>query len=208
MAKENHIPLTEDTLRTHCGATLLKPDSVALGIEAFLIDYISQQMQAKASAELAGVMLIENMSKQQVGQIYPSIEEGYFKACCDILADSPSIAMIFVGNDQQTDLWATLKQIRGKVNKGSGFRDSVRAALPIPGDYARYNRVALALHRGSFTHSDYIDASANLMHVPEDIHEFAGLMEVINDPDLFEEIFKGFGNIHSDLINQYIRNRE
>ncbi len=162
------------------GAILLKPDAVELGVDDFITELVSKRMLIEASASLEVAAPLCNLTKEQTRRIYPTLDPNYFEGHAANFLSGISIALFYVGNSGEVNLWQLLKKIRGKITLGDGFEHSIRASIPLPGKREKYNELSKKLkNKEPLCLEDYMSLSENLAHVPENIFEFDGLLSLI-----------------------------
>ncbi len=179
----------ERNLRHSLGIMLIKPDALEEGIAEVLIDYTHQKLKAKvADIELTGAILIPFFNERQVKKIYPDLDDRFINAFNAFYKEGPLVVVFWSSNSAQQDLWSLLRTIRGKVNQGSGLEDSIRSIIPLPGlgRRERYEEITRKLENRDLNDEDYIELCKTLVHVPEDIKEFAGLLLSIDQPEIIE----------------------
>lgn len=189
----------EHRLRHRFGFMILKPDAIELDIFEYLIYIVTSRMLPKAN--LDSMILLEPISQEDLGYMYPQLEERYFWGHC-ISFQKPSILLIYRGQGSETDLWRELKDIRGKIHPRNrqlfGIKDSVRGIIPLPGDIQTFVEVTERIQLGTVTRNDHIWMSRNLAHVPENLTEVAGVLRLLSHEQL-QTI-----SLEPEMINQYI----
>ncbi len=162
------------------GAILLKPDAVDLGVDEFITDLVSRRMLTEAGASLEVAASLFNLTRKQTQKIYPTLDLNYFEGHTANFLSGTSIALLYVGNGGEVNLWQLLHKIRGKITVDEGFEHSIRASIPLPSKRERYDELTKKLkNEEPLCLEDYMSLSENLAHVPGNMCEFSGLLSLI-----------------------------
>lgn len=185
----------ETKTRHTLGMMLVKPDAIEAGIAEALIVHTFDRLKAEIfDIDLKGVVLIDSFSHEQTEQIYPDLDEKYKKAYKSIYCEGPMIVVFWSSESGRHDIWSKLKTIRGKVTLGHGLNDSIRSIIPLPGYKQKYEELSGKLQTGLLSDDDYIELSKNLVHIPENLKEFAGLFVNIPENEVHEIFGKSCSN--------------
>lgn len=190
--ESSHYSL-ERELRGSVGLMLLKPDTINLGVEEFIINLVTTNMIGRGG-QLSIVKMIDGITDDQLQYIYPTLAPHYFRALSKLMIEQPSVLLVFVSSSannegERIDLWEALTAIKGKVDptRSKGFNEGVRSAIPIPGRIGTFNRISSILQSGEdLSETEYLELVQNLAHTPENIHEFAGLLQLLSLEEITE----------------------
>lgn len=69
----------EDKIRRSVGLAFIKPDSIELGVEDFLIEHITKKINEHSKIDLVGGIVLKNLTEKDVGRIYPYLDEKIFR---------------------------------------------------------------------------------------------------------------------------------
>ncbi len=170
------------------GFALIKPDAIELGIAESIIHRLISETEQYPHISLEGVDIIEGVGEEQLAKIYPELDAGYYTAYVDYFRDNRTILLTFKGTPQNTvDINQVLKNAKGKIGRGQGWQDGVRAVIPIPSTRKDFDVISEKLRTGAvLTPEDYNFLCKNLLHTPETDQEVLGLLELL-DPDKAKE---------------------
>lgn len=177
----------EQHLRSTLGVMLMKPDALEVGIVEELIDYTYTRLQTIVpNIELAGAILIPSFNEAEVEKIYPDLEDKYRDAFKIFYKQGPLVAVFWSSDSTPQDLWIILKTLRGKITEGFGLNDSIRSIIPLPGNRERYEEITKKIESEELNSDDYIELCRSLVHIPENIKEFAGLFLSIDQSEIID----------------------
>jgi len=176
----------ESQLKT-VGLVIIKPDAIDLGIEEYLIARLCQQLLDVAY--LDHVQIVKIVDQIAVRKIYPAIEAEVYPILESNLVGREVVVLSFssFANDQ-IDLWSRLKGVKGKsmwnwdeeMWRGKrGIETSVRGCLPVPGSDPSWRSIVPKVRNHQWmTTEEFTVYSQNLIHTPETLLEFAGVLDL------------------------------
>ncbi|RJR24341.1 hypothetical protein C4578_03070 [Candidatus Microgenomates bacterium] len=180
------------------GLMLIGHDAINLDITEFIISYTLGRLKISSpSVELAGVIILASISREQTREIYPELEGKLFEAFVNAFEKEESVLVVFQQTDpmnKEYDFISEINKIKGKIKKhkprgeSTGWKDSIRGATPLPGDRARYEEVGKKIDEGNLSLEDYLKLTHHLVHSPDNAEEIAGLYLLIGE-DYKKEIF-------------------
>ena len=198
---------TEEALKHKFGFIMLKPDAVEFGVKEFLIDHIIKVLKKK-KVFLRGIVNIPPISEHRTANLYPDVNDNYFRAYAESYAENDKFVLVFESSDIGIDIWAEMLKLRGTIGNGTSIEDSIRSIIPLPGQEEKFYEIRDRIKSGILTHEDYKHMAKNLVHVPDNIAEFAGVLSIIPE----EERSTIFGNSRaknlSHLVLPYLKGRK
>jgi nucleoside diphosphate kinase len=182
----------ENELRHKIGVVLVKPDAVESGVAEEIIAHVFDKLKVTIpDIALEDVVIVPSFKPDEVEKIYPNLKGEYQKAVKTVLSNGPSVAVYFSSKSGDKDIWESMYRIRGKVKAGHGIEDSIRAIIPLPGDRKVFEEISTKIKSGEqMTDADYENACKNLIHVPDDMKEFASLSQIVNSHQELELLKK------------------
>ncbi len=186
----------EQIIEKSFGLALIKPDSVDLGIDEFIADYMSDRMKKEAYSDLVGGFVVDSISEKQLRLIYPNLNDSYFKGNLRLFRN-PSALLVFTTfkyNYDSPNLWEAIIKIKGHVDidkRGQGFRSTIRGAIPIPGTLTQCDTfVRNRKNSIELTDEEYYQLSRNFVHSPANLEEILGLSMLMSDDELYRIVDK------------------
>lgn len=191
--------LVESELRQRIGFVLIKPDAIELGIDDFVINYLQSSLQAHA--ELNGIYVVK-VKQENVKGIYSAAKMYESAAVINYVTSGNSIVATFSGNGL-VDLWATLKNMKGKklidrtdeeLEGSMGWRKGIRNAIPIPSTKTDYKPVFEKIKEykleatNYFTRTEFDTFVKNLVHTPDNLMEFYSLVKLLKPKEISYEL--------------------
>lgn len=182
-------------LQTKLGAMLIKPDAVNLGVAEPIIAHVSKKLYEEQIGTISGVYLIDGIPISMVPILYPSLPVDGCETVSQYLSDGMCVLAFFEGSGN-VDMWAEMTKLKGRrMNDWSieelggavGLNNFIRAMLPVPGTRDKYfpviDKIILKKRDKSarFTDAEFQIYCRNLVHTPDNIDEFCGLLELISD---------------------------
>lgn len=193
----------EQELRTTLGLMMFKPDAIDDQIVEELIDIsLGKLKKTIPDIELKGVIFIPSVTEEQTEKIYPNLNENYLRGMKTLLKRGP-VLVVFWGSDSGTkDLWQALLSLRGKIGKGYGIEDSIRSIIPLPHRRQDYEKLSKRIKEGNLSDEDYVELCKGLIHVPDNINEYAGLLSSLDKNEVTKILGKEDA---SQIVSKTIR---
>lgn len=174
-----------DLLKKRCGLLMIKPDAINLGVEEYVIAEFCSRLQGKASLDLVEVITIT--SEKQVQNIYPHASQNLLSFIVPNLLNQRVILVSF-NCKSNTNLWKDLSAIKGPNPKRWSVAmhegDTrphffIRGWLPVPGSSPVWKKIIAKIKGGDeLTQQEYLIYCQNLVHTPDTIQEFEGLLSL------------------------------
>lgn len=184
----------ETLLRYQIGAMMLKSDAVNLGVTESLIHHVAEYFYHKRAAKLSGVYLIKKIKPEIVPSLYPNLDRDGHEIVTRYLSQGSVVLAFFQGNGS-LDMWNEITMLKGKrmndwdlgeLNGALGLKDGMRCIMPVPSTREVYQPVMERIRRKRtdanerFTTDEFETYCQNLVHSPDDLAEFQGLLGLLN----------------------------
>lgn len=170
----------EGFMRHKFGCMLFKPDAISTGSEDFFMNLVINRMMQKGII-LKGVTILDSLSREQVGNLYPDLGEDYFNAYSRIYTTNKMILLVFESRTGTSDVWKDLLLSRGVIGDDKHGLRSIRSFIPLPGRDTKFKEIGDRIKSKSLQSEDYDFLAENLAHVPESLPEFCGIINLIDD---------------------------
>lgn len=210
----NYTPNYETTPRVaigaeSIGALLVKPDAIEGGQLDFIRRIVKNKI-APYNGRIALELCMADLSPTEVEVIYPSLPDSVLDEVQEHLGNGTSVGMVVraplpldrltrvVSNTKGPRLW---ERTAARLEEGRITNGTIRDLLPLPGDEAIYHslKAPLALRANNldkvradpafgFTQEQRIYYGRNLAHTPDNKNELHGLLCVIAQRAILQEV--------------------
>ena len=190
-----------EAIRKTLGVVLFKPDALELDVHEFLLHHMADRLRKRGAAMVGIVDNMPPMTREAVAAIYHELEGEYLGAYTKVFGENGTIVVFFEGLTTNIDIWEEIRKLKGKLTKGNGIEDSIRAMVPLPGDQAEFKRVSAKIASGEPLNStDYHNLTRNLVHAPDTMGDFNAIVNLIAD----EQLSVIFGQRRARALREFV----
>jgi len=178
-------------INSRFGLMLIGHDAIHLDVTEYVIASVLDRLKENLpSVELAGVIVLPKITENQVKKIYPDFEGNFLDAFTRVFGENESVLVVFKQTNMGEDEYSFVDEInkaKGKIERhkpiggDTGWGDSIRGAIPLPGDRARYEEADRKIDDGELLSEDCVKLTHHLFHSADNERELAGLYVLIDE---------------------------